>query len=66
MFDVSGDMRCTMNNKLATKKNPPKIEQKLFPDNQNRQVSQERILTAHNRLFKLNKKERAACDQATD
>lgn len=55
-----------MNNKRAPMKTPPKIEQKLFPDNQNRKVSQERILTAHNRPFMLNKKERAACDQATD
>ena len=55
-----------MNNKRASMKTPPKIEQKLFPDNQNRQVSQERILTSHNRPFTLNKKERTACDQATD
>jgi len=66
MLEGSKNRGCIVKNKRATMKTLPKIEQKLFPDNQNRKVLQERILTSHNRPFTLNKKERAACDQATD
>jgi hypothetical protein len=66
MLEASKYRRRIVNNKRAPMKTPPKIEQKFFPDNQNRQVSQESILTPHNRPFMLNKKERTACDQATD